>query len=429
MLASQSTSASITSPIHSSFVCLFILLPQSKQKGSLPPLRRRQSIGDFAELSEDIHELDTDSNKKVVFCNFSKAGQNEDGRPKVNQDRCNRFIDIQFGSNTLILDLLADGHGKGSGEHIAQYILEVLPLLLQKEGGKGGRREIDVEAAKTNPKLMFDLIEHAVAVMVEMLRQSKNFNTSGGSTLVGYLLDPSDGSLWHFNVGDSGLLLIDQDAEGVWSAKKLTKDHDCGNPEEVARIASYEKGYFAHCGGEKGDGGNYMAGGDGPQCSRGIGDFRFEKNGLISTPEFGFNQLKNGQITFLASDGILDATADIGEDPSVHATEQRLARLVAEAFEDDGDISFVSRGLDAHTAEWWITDSAHPDFKYEDEEGELQESHYMDDRSYLISQFIAATGPKRKAPRGSVEPSSSVSALLASAFTSLVGPLSLIACY
>lgn len=171
-----------------------------------------------------------------------------------------------------------DGHG---GHQVAEYVALQFPNLL-KTNLRAYRTSKDIESIFL---MCLDSIEEDLINM--------EFNQVG-STFCALLIDRVSKEMTVINIGDSGILQVACENDGMLSAGFLSVPHKTNDFEEVRRIMMSGGIVF-----------NGRVGGV-LMMTRAIGDFELKKFGVISDPDFCKFCIDTSSLLILASDGVWD---------------------------------------------------------------------------------------------------------------------------
>lgn len=198
------------------------------------PKAKPEDHGRFQEylIEGQIHLGD---GRSLVFAGLSKHGQDDDGRPKINQDRCchctwhHTFTkDGLLGWNkkeqTREFQLLGvfDGHGP-NGALCAEYAKKEMPTALALS-----MNELSFNASIEETCSIF---ENSIQKVCTRLIENEEMARDSGTTATLFLVDSGDERAYTINLGDSRTVL-ELEQYGI----QATRDHNLADEEEIARI-------------------------------------------------------------------------------------------------------------------------------------------------------------------------------------------------
>ena len=310
-----------------------------------------------------------EENQKKIRCIeavgiITKAGEENEGEPKVNQDN---YFDKDISNGYKFIGV-CDGHGE-DGQQISAYLREHLPeelnkelnkvissenkrlsilecmlkknreALLGKEDDDNNEKENEEQKKNDEKKEKSKLITNFeqkgkvnelfkkvfISTNIQLIEDNYMFNLeNSGSTCVSVFLQKNDiKKIYVANVGDSRAIIIkkpisnnkNNDENGkndLWSFEQLSRDHKLSEQDEAERILSYG-GEIERAQNDKGEYEGplrlYKKNEEGPglAMSRSFGDVIGSVLGVIAEPEMTEYIIKNEDTAIIiGSDGLYE---------------------------------------------------------------------------------------------------------------------------
>jgi hypothetical protein len=208
-------------------------------------------------------------------------------------------------SETCLLAMVCDGHS--STDVIADMIKRHMPSIL---------RESLTDAILADPVAIERVLVESFQEMDETIR-SRWQDPYGGSTCTVAIVTPTHVVFaW---VGDSPAILTDMDG----NVQYVTRDHDCFNPDEVARLGALNPPIVC-----EEDHNFTMRMGD-MMMSRAFGDFHSEP-GMISVPDTASVPRVGRQRLIIASDFITERLTTLPDGRQLIKNILKPAEVAAE---------------------------------------------------------------------------------------------------
>ena len=263
-----------------------------------------------SQLKESKPENPKKGNGFRYFGQLTKAGRNQNGQKKTNQDTPLAHLNVGGIAGFNLFGVL-DGHGPHGHfvsqfcrDHFIKYMTNFAEACLQK---KIKTPEAIYNELKNNKySFIFDIFHKAD---VEMSKQ-KNFDTNFSGTTCNIVFQFNK-YLVCASVGDSRGILIEDKGDGKnLGIVELSHDHKPDLPGERDRIES--RGGFVdkitdYFGDKVGPPRVWKAGTNYPglAMSRSLGDFQAKQCGVIATPEIKEYTLnRNSKYLIICSDGV-----------------------------------------------------------------------------------------------------------------------------
>ena len=286
---------------------------------------------------------------------------------KINQD-CACIVHPVNGDKRSALFCVYDGHGEFGTEVSTQALQSIRHVLAEEEGATmlrlGSSRGAVAAASafgagtaslRSNPvealTEAFEAVQAQLKAVADLPNPSVDARDSGACATVAYL---RDATLWVAGAGDCTCVLGSRswtDGAEAWSSTPLSTDHKCDLPGEMERIkaaggfvrpARYEDGDFIAPARLYEDLHDRMKG-PGLAVSRGLGDLKAMKCGLVATPEVKTHAIQDeDRILILASDGVWE-----------FITPQQAVELVAPFYRDGKKAFDACKWLIANAAARW----------------------------------------------------------------------------